>query len=220
MFKVDLHTHSYGSPDGSLDLRDYRYFLQNKLLDYIAITDHNTIAAALEIKKGLGDLGERIIIGEEIMTTEGEIIGLYLSEEIPGNCTPPEAMAAILRQNGLVYIPHPFETVRDGVGPELLKAIAHDVDIIETYNGRAVFQNRSRAVRKWATEHDKPGAASSDAHGRFGWGRTYSIIAEPPTRDNLAAQLREAAYATRSVGTGILYPKLNRLARRLRRAAR
>jgi predicted metal-dependent phosphoesterase TrpH len=186
----------------------------------VAITDHNAIAAALAIKEQLADLGERIIIGEEVMTTEGEIIGLYLSEEIPGNCTPPEAMTAILEQGGLVYIPHPFETVREGIGPELLKAIAHDVDIIETYNGRAIFQNKSRAARQWAEEYDKPGAASSDALVRFGWGRTFSIIAEPPTRENLPAQLREATYATHSVGTGVLYPKFNRLTRRLRRAAR
>lgn len=220
MYKIDLHTHSYGSPDGGLKLKDYRYFLENKLLDFVAITDHNTTMAAQDIKRRLGDLGEHIIVGEEVMTTEGEIIGLYLSEEISGNCTPPEAMAAILSQGGLVYIPHPFETLRSGVGPELLAAIAHDVDIVETYNGRAVFQNRSRAARQWALEHDKPAAASSDAHGRFGWGRTYSVIAEAPTRDNLPTQLHDAAYSARSVGTGILYPKFNRLTKRLRRAAR
>jgi predicted metal-dependent phosphoesterase TrpH len=214
-YKIDLHTHSYGSSDGALKLRDYRYFLQNELLDYIAITDHGRIDTATKLQHELGELGSHIIIGEEIMTTAGELIGLYLHEPVPHGLTPTETVQAIHAQGGLVYLPHPFETVRSGFQAAALTSIAADIDIVETRNGRAVFQNRGPQARHWAGEHALPGAASSDAHGRFGWGYTYSIIDTVPTVRNLAQLLHSAEYSTRTVGLGIVYPKLNRLRKAL-----
>lgn len=126
-------------------------------------------------------------------------------------------LQAIHSQGGLVYLPHPFETVRSGVQADTLKSIAADIDIVETRNGRAIFQNRSQEARHWAAEHELPGAASSDAHGRFGWGYTYSVIDTAPTVRNLAKLLQTAGYSTRTVGMGIVYPKLNRLRKRLTR---
>src|SRR5664279_1477964 len=130
-YKIDLHTHSYGSPDGSLKTAQYQYFLENKLLDYIAITDHNSIATALKIQLELGGLGKRIIIGEEVTTTEGEIIGLYLAHTVPAGLSPLETVAEIKSQGGLVYIPHPFETVRSGMSEKALQTIIDSVDILE-----------------------------------------------------------------------------------------
>jgi predicted metal-dependent phosphoesterase TrpH len=210
-YKLDLHTHSYGSPDGSLKLTDYRYFLENKLLDYIAISDHNSIAAAIVIRDGLGALGDRIIIGEEIMTNAGEIIGLYLKQKVEAGMSPLETVRAIKAQGGIVYIPHPFETVRSGLLAPDLNEIVAAVDIIEIYNGRAVFQNRSKTAALWARQNATPGAASSDSHGRFGWGYTYTSVEHVPQRDNLCQVLSSARYNTRTVGWGILYPKINRI---------
>jgi hypothetical protein len=215
-FKIDLHTHSYGSPDGGLRLRDYHYFLSNGLLDYVAITDHNSIDTALKIQEELGPLGERIIIGEEVATTEGEIIGLFLTEHIKTGMEPHEAVEAIHGQGGVVYVPHPFETVRSGLPVTVLDAIADGVDIVEIRNGRAISQNRSAQAEQWASTHKLPGAASSDAHGRFGWGYTYSVVETAPTRTNIAAELSGAVYSRRTVGWGVIYPKLNRLKKRLK----
>lgn len=214
--RIDLHTHSYGSPDGCLTVRDYRAALAK--LDYIAITDHGTVGAAVQIKKALGEQGDKIIIGEEIKTTDGEIIGLYLQESISEGMTPVDTVEAISRQGGLVYVPHPFETVRSGISENGLAEIIQSVDIIETYNGRAVFQNRGELAAKWAAKHQRVMAASSDAHGRHGWGETYSVINGPPSRDLLVKLLRTAAYSKKTVGLGILYPKVNRI-RKKRHAA-
>lgn len=214
-YVVDLHTHSYGSSDGGLTLRDYRYFLKYDLLDFIAITDHNRIDIAQRIKLELGERGSRIIIGEEVMCKEGEIIGLYLKQTIEPGMSALKAARAIHGQGGLVYVPHPFETIRSGLTETSLEKIASEVDIIETRNGRAVFQNRSREARCWAGKHELPGAASSDSHGRFGWGHTYSVIAEEPTVRNLIAQLHIAEYSTRSVGLGVIYPSFNRLKKKV-----
>ncbi len=210
MIKIDLHTHSQASSDGSLRLADYRKMLRGRL-DYIAVTDHDTIDFALELRR---ELGEQIIVGEEITTQQGEIIGLYLQEAIPAGLSASEAVEHIRRQGGLVYIPHPFETVRHGLSTTAMESIAEVVDIIETYNGRS-FQNRSARAADWAEQHMVPGAASSDAHGWHGWGNTYSSIADVPSVDALVGLLANATYNTTSTGIrGRLYPKLNRLRRR------
>lgn len=208
MHKLDLHTHSYASPDGSLQATDYKHMLESGGLDVIAVTDHNRIDFALKLQ---AELGERIIVGEEITTLEGEIIGLYLRETVPPHLSAVATVAHIREQGGLVYIPHPFETVRKGLTAASLDAIAAEVDIMETCNGRAL-QKRGPRAEQWAAARDVPGAASSDAHGKRGWGNTYSIVTETPTRKNLVHLLRSATYSTKPVSAiGRLYPKLNRL---------
>lgn len=209
MYKVDFHTHSVASPDGALAPKHYQRALERGRLDCIAVTDHNTIAMAKQLH---AELGDRIIIGEEITTNEGEIIGLYLTEAIPAKLSPAETIRRIKKQGGLVYVPHPFETVRKGIGIETLQSIAKDIDIIEVHNGRAVFQNRSPQAVAWASEHKVPGAASSDAHGIAGWVRTYTMLAAMPTRQNLTKLLTAASYQRGFPGVrGMLYPKFNRL---------
>lgn len=217
---VDLHTHSVGSPDGGLDLNDYRQALVSGRLDYVAITDHGSIETALEFGRLLDELAGRVIVGEEIKTTEGEIIGLYLREAIPDGLTPQRTVDAVKAQNGLVYVPHPFETVRSGVSEAALGKIIDEVDIIETHNGRALFGRKGRLAEKWAMKYDKAQASSSDAHGRRGWTRSYSIIAEAPTRDNLVQQLRKGGRVAGRPGISVVYPKFNRLRKKLTRGSR
>ncbi|HKR82045.1 MAG TPA: PHP domain-containing protein [Candidatus Saccharimonadales bacterium] len=208
MFKIDLHTHSYGSPDGGLRMRHYQRALDEGMLDFIAVTDHNRIDVAQELQAALG---QQIIVGEEINTTAGEIIGLYLQENVPAGLSPEETVKRIKKQGGLVYVPHPFETVRKGVPEHVLKKLAKDVDILEVHNGRAVFQNHSSRASAWVKNNDCVGASSSDAHGFRGWGKTYSCIEGKPTRDNLVKLLSAASYAVHAPGViGLLYPKLNR----------
>lgn len=210
MLKIDLHTHSVASPDGSLKMADYKKMLKGRL-DVIAITDHNTISFA---QKAQAELGDKIIVGEEITTSEGEIVGLFLKRLIKPGLSPSQAVKEILSQNGLVYIPHPFETVRKGLSPEALKAIIKDVNIIEVFNGRAVFQNRSTMAMQWAKKYQKAIAASSDAHGLYGWGRTYSLVKETPKCDTLINLLNEpnVRLSEHRVNLpGVCYPKFNRL---------
>lgn len=216
-YKVDFHTHSYASPDGSLTAAHYRRMIENGGLDYIAITDHNTIDTAQAL---YSELGGHIIVGEEIMTRDGEIIGLFLGKVVPSGMSAKDTVRYIQKQGGLVYIPHPFETVRKGLTIDTLNAIAKDVDIIEGYNGRAVFQNFTKRALAWAEAHQVPVAAASDAHGRAGWGRTYTIVEQKPTRDNLVGQLKAKANLVRAFPgvRGLLYPKVNRWSKRKRHA--
>ncbi|HSX00225.1 MAG TPA: PHP-associated domain-containing protein [Patescibacteria group bacterium] len=191
----------------------YQRMLDDHNLACIAVTDHNTIAFAQELHMQLGD---RIIVGEEITTSAGEIIGLYLKHPIDKGLSLQEAVRAIKEQKGLLYIPHPFEIRRSGVSVRALATILADIDIVETCNGRAVFQNRTKEAYAWAAEHDLPGAASSDAHGPSGWGKTYSVLSEMPTRATLVNLLRGAQYKSGLPGVrGILYPKYHRMRKRL-----
>lgn len=213
MFKVDLHTHSQASADGGISAAQYAQAIQAGLLDCIAITDHNRIDFALELQK---KLGQAIIVGEEIMTAAGEIIGLFLEERIKPGQTPFETVKQIKDQGGLVYIPHPFETVRKGMSPAALEKIADFIDIIEVCNGRAFFQNRSEQAVVWARMNNKLGVASSDAHGRLGLGVTYTSLSAMPGAQNLLELLKNGIPMTDRPGIrALLYPKYHRLRKKL-----
>lgn len=214
MIKVDLHTHSIASPDGGLTLKHYQQAIKSKQLDVIAITDHNRIDFAIDAKK---QMPSSIIIGEEIMTTRGEIIGLYLKEAIPAGLTPEKAIQAIKRQNGIVYIPHPFETIRKGLSPAILDKLVDDVDIIEIRNGRAFFQNMSKQAVAWMQVNGKVGAASSDAHGPKGLGHTYTQLSAIPAKATLVTLLSSGiVIAGRPSVPALIYPKMNRLLKKVK----
>lgn len=209
MYKIDLHTHSTASRDGGITADQYRLMIEQKTLDYIAVTDHNRIHMAQELQKTLGD---HIIVGEEINTQEGEIIGLFLSKAVPRDLPAREAAKAIKAQGGLVYIPHPFETVRRGIPQTTLDELMDVIDIIEVYNGRAVFQNKGPQATTAARLNNKPGAASSDAHGLKGLACAYSEIKDKPTAKNLPELLHTAHLTMRHPPLQtLLYPKVNRI---------
>jgi predicted metal-dependent phosphoesterase TrpH len=215
MYKVDLHTHSSASPDGGISETQYAQVLEAGLLDYIAITDHNRIDHAQRLQNALGD---RIIVGEEIMSTGGEIIGLYLTELVHPGLTPQETIEAIKAQGGLVYIPHPFETVRKGLHPAILEELVDQIDLIEVCNGRAFAQNRSEQAVVWAKLNRVIGIASSDAHGLHGLGRTYMQLERQPKQDDLLELCMGGVPRTERPGIrALLYPKYHRLKRRLKR---
>lgn len=215
-YKIDLHTHSTGSHDGGIAPYQYQKILENNTLDYVAITDHNKIDTALKIQD---KLGEKIIVGEEIMTSEGEIIGLFLHKPIPAELSLKKTIQLIKDQGGVVYVPHPFETVRKGLHPEILDAHSNDIDIIEVCNGRAILQNRSAQAVLWARLNHVSSAASSDAHGPTGVGTTYTTVKAAPTRDNLASLLRQARLITdRPPLRSLLYPKYHKIRKKVTRS--
>jgi predicted metal-dependent phosphoesterase TrpH len=214
MLKIDLHTHSVASVDGGISAQQYRHLLDEERLNFVAVTDHNRIDFGLELHQELGD---KIIVGEEIMTTAGEIVGLFLTSPVAAGLSPLDTVHAIHSQGGLVYLPHPFETVRHGLQADVLETLADYIDIVEAHNGRAFLQNRSSQALAWAKQHDKPVAASSDAHMWRGVGHTYTVIDQPPSAKDLAKTLRQASLITgRPPVISLLYPKLNRLQHKLR----
>ncbi len=211
--KIDLHTHSTASPDGGLTAAHYEKIFEDGLLDVVAITDHNRIDFAILVHEQLGD---KIIIGEEIMTLDGEIIGLYLTHPIQPELSAEETIKQIKAQGGLVYIPHPFETARKGLHPEWMEEIQDKIDIIEVCNGRAFAQNRAAQAVVWSKLNQVPGAASSDAHGWRGIGKTFTEVNGLPKRETVVDLLKNGVPVTdRPSLRALLYPKYYRLRRRL-----
>lgn len=209
MYRVDLHTHSEASIDGGITADQYAWLLENEELDIIAITDHSRIDFALGLQKALGK--DKIIVGEEIMTSEGEIIGLFLNKKIEDGATAKDTIALIKKQDGLVYIPHPFEKIRNGLTKETLDALAGNIDIIELYNGRAITKKYHNQTAVWAKKHGVLVASSSDAHGVKGIGKTFTGFNNKPVKSSFMDELSSAhlQYFKPPLGT-FLYPKLNR----------
>ena len=194
MYKLDLHTHSIISHDGGIKPAQYQKLLDDKSI-VIAITDHNKIAMALQLRE---KFGEQIIVGEEVMTNKGEIIGLFIKELIPKKLSPEETIKKIREQNGLVYIPHPFEKTRRGLPLEVLESIVNDVDIIEVFNARTLEPRKSGWANNFADKHHIIKAASSDAHSVSGFGGAFSLVSQIPTKDNLRLLLTEADFHKQS----------------------
>src|SRR5258706_6823038 len=111
--KIDLHTHSIFSPDGGITEKEYEEIISKKILDVIAITDHNRIGFAQKMQK---KLGKSIIVGEEIWTSDGELIGLFLTKEIKPHLSLRETLKAIHDQDAIAYVPHPLDIFRKGIG--------------------------------------------------------------------------------------------------------
>src|SRR5258708_7160809 len=182
MYRLDLHTHSIISYDGGIGLSEYRQLLSDPNV-VLAITDHNQISFALELHM---ELGNRVIIGEEILTQEGEVIGLFLNQLVQPKLPLSEAVSQIRKQGGLVYIPHPFEKTRKGLSQASLEKIVGEIDIMEVFNARSREPWLTRKTEKFALEHKIASASSSDAHSISGFGTAFSNISELPTSQNLA----------------------------------
>ena len=174
--KVDLHLHTCYSPDSKSSLGDIIDRCRELGMGCVAVTDHNTIEGALRMK----DISPLpVIVGEEVMSTAGEIIGYFLNEEIPRGLTPIEVMTRIKDQGGLVCLPHPF----DGLGRHPLKAadrqsLLSQIDIIEVFNARSIRNNFSRQALLFAEEHGFLQSAGSDAHSVSEIGNAYVQMAE------------------------------------------
>jgi len=194
--RIDLHTHSELSYDGGISKKQYGRIFKEKMLDVVAITDHNEIKLAEELEK---EFGEKIIIGEEIDALEGEIVGLYLKRCIPGGLNVRTTVRQIHKQGGLVYIPHPFEKLRKGLKEDALEKIKDEVDIIEVFNARARWRGEGERAMNFANKFDLTKASSSDAHCMMGVGFSYSMISDFPKRNSLVKLLRgsklEKSYA-------------------------
>jgi len=133
-------------------------------VDAIGVTDHDTTAGALALKSVIGK-GVRVIVGEEIKTNQGEIIGLFLNEEIKPGLDPMETVLRIKEQGGIVYIPHPFDPFKiNRLKRSALMQIIDHVDIIEVFNAKVVIPSFYVIARNFAKRHGKIGAVGSDAH--------------------------------------------------------
>ncbi len=162
MLKADLHIHTKYSMDCQTPLDKIIARCLELNINCIAIADHGTAEGAMEMQR---IAPFKVIVAEEILTTHGEIMGMFLKETIPSGITPQEAVKRIREQGGLVNIPHPFETLRgSALKDAILDEIAADIDLMEVLNSRSPFPKNTDKARAFTQKHGIPGGAGSDAH--------------------------------------------------------
>ena len=162
---ADLHMHTSWSHDCSIEVDELLDHAEAEGLGAIAITDHNVFGGALEaVEKARGR--ELIVIpGEEVKTDDqGEVIGLFLNEEIPRGMSFAETVAAIREQEGIVYLPHPFDRMHAIPFPATLHRHLHEIDVLEVYNARLLFEGYNDEAVRFARKYGLPAGAGSDAH--------------------------------------------------------
>ena len=162
--KIDMHTHTiYSKKCGYMEPKKLIQVAIKKGLDGIAITDHNTIKGGVRAKEYETENFE-VIVGSEIMTDRGEVIGLYLDEEINNKSNNIyDVISEIKEQNGIVIIPHPFDKLRHSAFNPT-KNDVNLIDCVEGFNSRCVFQNYNVIAVEFGTEHNLVITAGSDAH--------------------------------------------------------
>jgi predicted metal-dependent phosphoesterase TrpH/glycosyltransferase involved in cell wall biosynthesis len=162
---ADLHMHTAWSSDCAVETVDLLDHAEAAGLGAIAITDHNVFGGALEAVELAKDRDLIVIPGEEIKTDgQGEVIGLFLQEEIPRGLPFVETLAAIKEQGGLVYLPHPFDRMHTVPDASTLHRHLADVDVFEVYNARLLFEDHNDEALRFARKYNLTMGAGSDAH--------------------------------------------------------
>ncbi len=187
--RVDMHLHTEHSRDSRTTLQVFAGAAADAGLDVVCVTDHDTIEGALRLREL--DLAFRVVVGEEIHTREGELIGLFLERAVPPGLTAGETIARVHEQGGLVYVPHPFSRNRRGhLRGDALERVASLVDAIEVFNAREAFAGDNRRALAFAVAHRLPGGAGSDAHRANEIGRAYVEVPPFDTPAEFAVALR------------------------------
>jgi predicted metal-dependent phosphoesterase TrpH/glycosyltransferase involved in cell wall biosynthesis len=162
---ADLHLHTSWSHDCQIPVEDLLDHAEAEGLGAIAVTDHNVFGGALEAAELARGRDLIVIPGEEVKTADqGEVIGLFLSEEIPRAMSFGETVEAIRAQGGLVYVPHPFDRLHAIPEPATLHRHLAEIDVLEVYNARLLFEAYNDEALRFARKYDLTMGAGSDAH--------------------------------------------------------
>jgi predicted metal-dependent phosphoesterase TrpH len=176
MLNVELHCHTYHSGDSLMTPEEILAACKRRGIDRIAITDHNTIAGA---RQAAALDPQRVIIGEEILTTEGEILGFFVKEEIPRGLPPAEVVERLHAQGAVISVSHPFDLTRGAYwSPGTLESLAGRLDAIEVFNARCWNGRPNREAAVFALRYGLHGTAGSDAHSPGEVGRAFLAMPE------------------------------------------
>jgi len=196
LVKALFHVHTRASRDCTLSAEKLIQRCLDEGVDVVAITDHGTIAGALEVRQRAPF---QVIVGEEIETLEGgEIIGLFLRELIPDGRTARTVITAIRSQGGLTYLPHPFDLLRKTRWSRAQREmLLREADIVETFNARTLFSGANAQAAAAAKNLSKVPCAGADAHFSTEIGRTVVYLTPCQTPGELMNSLRTATFQVR-----------------------
>jgi predicted metal-dependent phosphoesterase TrpH len=192
-WRIDLHTHTWVSPDSKTDPKALVEQAREVGLNRIAVTDHNVIEGALEAHRLAPDL---VIVGEEIETeTGGELIAYFVQEVVPPHLPIGETIRRLREQGAVISISHPVDTLRNSaLGEKLTLEFIEQVDALEVFNARCLRAKDNAHAAEIARRYGKAITAGSDAHTLREIGRGYLTL--PPFRDAPQAFLDSLNKAT------------------------
>ena len=193
---LDLHVHTSASFDSIASPESVIRAAAGRGLTHLAITDHDRIDGAVAAR----ELGRRlapeltVIVGQEVKTSGGDLIGVFLDRSVTSGLPPGDAIAEIRAQGGLVGIPHPFDRFRGSLSTaEAMAAVAPLVDWIEVHNARIMVGNGNERAAEFAAANKICGVAVSDAHSAIEVGVAYvALDGDPSSPAGLLAALPEA----------------------------
>lgn len=175
--RVDTHLHTMYSGDAVTTIDELAAAVAEAGLDVLCITDHNAVAGAREARQRAlaGDLGCRVVVGEEVRTGAGELIGLFLHERVPHGIDVRDAVARIRAQEGVVTVPHPLDPMRHSLGEATVRDLAAEggLDALEVFNAKSTLDHLNHDASALAGRLGLPGTAGSDAHDPDALGAAY-----------------------------------------------
>jgi hypothetical protein len=188
--RVDLHSHTMWSGDSTTTPDELSAAVVACGIDVLCITDHNAIRGAVEVGPRLPC---RVIVGEELKTHAGEIIGLFLTHRVAVGASPEEAARLIRDQGGLVYVPHPFDPMRRNLSEPAMRHLADNglIDAIEVFNAKTSLSSLNALAGAFASEFDLAAGAGSDAHVPLALGAAYVEMPDFDGAADFLAKLRQ-----------------------------
>lgn len=189
-WNVELHTHTQWSKDCTIHFQTIQRICQARGIDRIAITDHNTAEGALKMHQIAPEL---VIVGEEIMTTKGELLAYFVRETVPAMLSPDETIARLRDQGAVISVSHPYDRLRKGAWEEAdLMQILDRVDAIETFNARCIYHEDNDRAQALAQRCHLVGTVGSDAHSRAEYGRATLHMRPFRNADEFREALKDA----------------------------
>jgi predicted metal-dependent phosphoesterase TrpH len=193
---IDVHCHTSASFDCLARPRDVVRLAAARGLTHLVVTDHDRIDGALAARDAAPP-GLTVIVGEEVRTSDGDLICAFLERAIAPGMSAVETITAVREQGGLVGIPHPFDRLRGSLLRDArMDMLATLVDWVEVHNARLLGGGNERA-QAFALEHELAGLAASDAHSTVEIGVAYTALdGDPSTPEGLLAALPTAELVT------------------------
>ena len=197
-YSTEFHCHTIYSKDSLVMPERLVETCRKKGIDRVIITDHNSIKGALEVQRIAPELA---IVGEEIMTTKGEILAAFVTEEIPAMLTPQETIARLKEQGAFISVSHPFDFTRGGHWQEAdLLEILPFIDAIETFNSRCLLPRMNLRAQEFAATNGIASTVGSDAHALFELGRATLTLPKFNSASDLRAVIRQGMPQMRKTG--------------------
>ena len=195
---ADFHIHTRFSRDSVLDEETLIRRAVERGLTHICVTNHNNVEGAVAVRDRAREMGVddrlTVILGEEVSTSDGEVVGIFLEKTIPRGLSANETVDEIHRQGGLVSIPHPFDPFRAAhIRPGPLRSLAESgkIDAIEVFNSRVTFGSHNREAAAFAGRYGIPGIACSDTHSAFEVAMSFNALPAFGSADELKAGLAD-----------------------------